>query len=147
MNPLLYFSEPGTWAITTEEAENFREYLMRGGFAIFDDFDGPFQWNNFQSCMKQVLPEATLEVLTLNHPVFQCFYQIKTLDMVPPFNYGAKPIFYGISNEKGRLQAVVNFNNDIGDYWEWSGDYFYPIERSNEGFKFGVNYVMYALTR
>ena len=131
--PLLYFSEPGTWSITPLEASNFREYLRRGGFAIFDDFDGPYQWNNFQSCMRQVLPEASLEILTLDHPVFQCFFQIKTLDMIPPYQVADKPIFYGITDEKsGRLQVVVNFNNDIGDYWEWSGNLFYPIERSNE---------------
>lgn len=146
--PLLYFSEPGTWDITPLEASNFREYLLRGGFAIFDDFDGPYQWDNFRSCMKEVLPEANLEVLTLDHPVFQCFFQIKTLDMVPPYQVADKPIFYGITDDKsGRLQVVVNFNNDIGDYWEWSGNLFYPIERSNEGYKFGVNYVIYAMTR
>jgi hypothetical protein len=145
--PLLYFSEPGTWAITEFEASNFREYLLRGGFAIFDDFDGPYQWNNFQNCMKSVLPESSLEILTIDHPVFQCFFQIKTLDMVPPYQVADKPIFYGITDEKsGRLQVVVNFNNDIGDYWEWSGNLFYPIERSNEGYKFGVNYVIYAMT-
>ena len=29
--PLLYFSEPGTWGITDREAENLREYFLRGG--------------------------------------------------------------------------------------------------------------------
>ena len=144
--PALYFSEPGTWAITPEEARNLREYFLRGGFAIFDDFDGPYQWNNFQNCIKEVLPESTLQVLTIDQSVFQCFFQIKTLDMVPPYDVGDKPVFYGIFDEKERLQVVVNFNNDIGDYWEWSDHSLYPIDHSNEGYKFGVNYVIYAMT-
>ena len=40
--PLLYFSEPGTWGVTPAEAENLREYFLRGGFAIFDDSRGKF---------------------------------------------------------------------------------------------------------
>lgn len=144
--PLLYFSEPGTWAITPEEAKNFREYLQRGGFAIFDDFDGPRDWYNFERCMREVLPERRLEKLTLEHNVFHCFYDIQTLEMVPPYEVQGTPTFYGISDEKGHLQVVANFNNDIGDFWEWSDESFMPINLSNEAYKFGVNYVMYALT-
>ncbi len=59
--PFLYFSEPGSWAITPEEAKNFREYLQRGGFAMFDDFDGRRDWRNFYYCMKEVFAERELE--------------------------------------------------------------------------------------
>jgi len=144
--PFLYFSEPGTWNITEEEASNFRAYLLRGGFAIFDDFDGLPDWLNFVRSMKQVLPEKTLVELTIDHPVFHCFYDIETLEMTPPYRVRGKPTFYGMSDEKGDLQVVANFNNDIGDFWEWSDESFYPITLSNEAYKFGVNYVIYALT-
>ena len=46
----------------------------------------------------------------------------------------------------GRLQIIVNFNNDIGDYWEWSDTSFFPVSLSNEAYKLGINYVVYALT-
>ena len=144
--PLLYFSEPGTWGVTPAEAENLREYFLRGGFAIFDDFDGPWQWAAFMYSMSRVLPERKMERLTVDHPIFQCFYEIETLDMVAPRNYGAPAEFYGMSDEEGRLQVIVNFNNDIGDYWEWSDRDFFPINLSNEAYKLGVNYVIYALT-
>ena len=42
--------------------------------------------------------------------------------------------------------VVANFNNDIGEYWEWSEHGYYPIELTNEGYKLGVNYVIYSLT-
>ena len=143
--PLLYFSEPGTWGVTPAEEENLREYFQRGGFAIFDDFDGPWQWAAFMSSMKRVLPERKMERLTLDHPIFQCFYEIETLDMVAPRSYGPAE-FYGMSDETGRLQVIVNFNNDIGDFWEWSDTDFFPVSLSNEAYKLGVNYVIYALT-
>ena len=132
--PLLYFSEPGTWDVTPEEARNFREYLDRGGFAIFDDFDGASDWYNFETAMKQVFPDRHLKELDLSHEVFHCFYDIKTLDMVPPYEVQGKPTFYGLSDEKGRLQAVANFNNDIGDFWEWSDEAWVPIALSNEAY-------------
>lgn len=144
--PVLYFSEPGTWAISPEEAENFRSYLLRGGFAIFDDFDGPWDWENFEQCMALVLPGRHFELLELEEPVFQSFFHIKTLDMVPPYGAHASPTFHGLKDDNGRVMAVANFNNDIGDYWEWSNHGFYPIELSNEGYKFGVNYIIYAMT-
>ena len=152
--PLLYFSEPGTWGVTPEEAENLREYFLRGGFAIFDDFDGPWQWAAFMSSMSRVFPERKMERLTVDHPIFQCFYEIETLDMVAPraarfSRFSPPPLpaeFYGMSDEEGHLQVIVNFNNDIGDYWEWSDREFFPINLSNEAYKLGVNYVIYAMT-
>ena len=43
--------------------------------------------------------------------------------------------------------AIVNYNNDIGDYWEWSDGGWLPIELSNQAYRLGVNYVVYAMTR
>ncbi len=143
--PVLYFSEPGTWAISPEEAENFRNHLTRGGFAIFDDFDGPWDWENFEACMAVVLPGRHLELIPLEDPLFQSFFHIKSLEMTNPTGRWA-PSFWGIRDDEGRVQVVANFNNDIGEYWEWSDQGYYPIELSNEGYKLGVNYIIYALT-
>ncbi len=144
--PLLYFSEPGTWGITAKEAENLREYFLRGGFAIFDDFDGPAQWFFFEAAMKKVFPERQMKRLTVDHSIFQCFYEIETLDMIAPRDYGLPAEFYGMFDETGDLQAIINFNNDIGDYWEWSDQSFFPVSLSNEAYKLGINYGISALT-
>ncbi|GAB4238347.1 MAG: hypothetical protein Kow00109_12720 [Acidobacteriota bacterium] len=145
--PILYVSEPGYWDCTDREVENLREYLLRGGFVIFDDFrDAPGEWAAFSTCMQKVLPERPLELLTIEHPIFHCFYDIATLDMVPPYNVPGRPQFFGITDEQGRLQVIAAFNNDIGDYWEWSDQSFVPIQLSNEAYKFGVNFVIYGLT-
>ncbi len=145
--PVLYFSEPGTWGLTQAEAANFREYLSRGGFAIFDDFDGAWDWQVFEANMTEVLPGRHFELLEESDPVYQIFFSIEDLDIIThPMGHAYPPMFFGIRDDAGRLQVVANFNNDIGDYWEWSDQGWYPIDLSNEGYKLGVNYVIYALT-
>ncbi len=144
--PFLYVSEPGYWDITEPEVQNLRKYLDRGGFVLFDDFRGQRDWGNLVNCMRQVYPERGFRKLTVDEPVFQCFYNIDDLDLPAPYRVPGEPAFYGIFDDTGRLQVVAAYNNDIGDYWEWSDDNFTPIELSNEAYKFGINFVLYALT-
>lgn len=144
--PFLYVSEPGYWNITEEETINFRQYLLRGGFVVFDDFRGDNEWKNLTDSMKKVLPEFSFQLLTADHPIFHCFYDIDDLDMIPPYDVPGPPQFYGLFDQHNRLMAVANYNNDIGDYWEWADDSLAPIDLSNEAFKFGVNYIIYGIT-
>ena len=37
--PWIYALEVGTWLLTDAEADNLREYLLRGGFLVVDDDD------------------------------------------------------------------------------------------------------------
>lgn len=145
--PMLYVSEPGYWNCTEAEIVNLREYLQRGGFIVFDDFrDDPGEWQAFSGCMREVMPEHTYQPLTIEHPIFHCFYDIETLHMTPPYGVPGMPTFYGLSDENGRLMSIANFNNDLGDYWEWSDQSIVPIALSNEAYKFGVNYAIYAMS-
>src|SRR5687767_13718200 len=66
-HPIALMWEPGFWNLTDSEAESFRSYLLKGGFAIFEDFDGPQQWNVFESQMRRVLPEGRLVKLEKSH--------------------------------------------------------------------------------
>jgi hypothetical protein len=124
-----------------------REYLAKGGFLIIDDFAGP-HWDNFEEQIRLLLPEARLERLDTSDPIFDSFYRIESLEFAHP-NYGMLSEFWGIyeDNDKSkRLLMIINYNNDIGDYWEWSDAGFLPIDLTNEAYKLGVNYVMYAFT-
>jgi hypothetical protein len=144
--PWAYMCEVGYMNLTAKEVATLRAYLDRGGFIVVDDFRTEREWEIFANEMRRVYPNRGFQELQLNHPVFQCFYNIKTLDMAPPYARYLKPRFLGLSDEKGRLQIVANFNNDIGEYWEWSDTDWMPLELSNEAYKYGINYVMYALT-
>jgi hypothetical protein len=52
----------------------------------------------------------------------------------------------GILDEHGRLMVVMNFNMDMGDSWEHADDPDYPQEMTALGYRFGVNYILYAMT-
>jgi len=144
--PVVYLCEPGFWAPTDEEAAALRAYLTKGGFIIFDDFfEG--HWYNFEAQMRKVLPQARLVRLDRTHPIFDSFYRIESLDMP---SYGRMPAeFWGIFEDNDpskRLLAVINYNNDVGEDWEWSDAGLVPVDVSNQAYKIGVNYVVYAMT-
>ena len=147
--PIALMWEPGFWSLTDREAESFRAYLLKGGFAIFEDFDGPEQWNVFASQMRRVLPTAELIKLDRSHVIFDSFFRIKDIDAIVHPMYGLKPSYYGIfenNDPSRRLMAVANFDNDVPEYWEWSGQGVFAFDTSNEAYKLGVNYVVYGIT-
>ncbi len=145
--PVAYMSEPGFWTLNPAEIEGMRAYIAKGGFMIFDDFYGN-QWYNFEEQIRVVLPDARLQPIPLSHPVWDSFFRIESLDYDHP-NFAVKAVFLGIFEDNdptGRLIAVVNYNNDLGDYWEWSDTDLVPIDLSNTAYKLGINYVIYAMT-
>ncbi len=146
--PVAYLSEPGFWTLTEAEAEGLRNYLRKGGFVIFDDFVGR-QWLNFEEMITKVLPDARMVELDVSHPIFHSFFDIERLDYDHPVFPGNPSVFLGIFEDNDpneRLMVVVNYNNDIGEYWEWSDTGFLPISLSNEAYKIGINYIVYAMT-
>lgn len=146
--PVAYMSEPGFWRPNGAEIAGMRAYLQKGGFVIFDDFTGQ-HWYNFEAQLKRVLPEGRLVRLTADHPIFDSFYKIGSLDTFDA-PYGLPPEFWGIFEDNDptkRLLVIANYNNDLSEYWEFSDMGYVPIEISNESFKLGINYIIYALTR
>jgi hypothetical protein len=146
--PLAYMSEPGYWLPTEEEVAGLRSYIEKGGFVIFDDFRD-WHWQNFEEQMRRVLPDTQLVELDVTHPIFHSFFDIASLDFVQFYDRGHKPIFYGAfegNDPSRRLLLVANYNNDIGEYWEYSDTGWVPIDLSNEAYKLGVNYVIYSMT-
>ncbi len=119
------------------------------GFAIFEDFDGPEQWSVFEAQMRRVLPEGRLARLDKTHAIFDSFFRIKDIDAILHPMYGLRPSYYGIfegNDPSRRLMVVANFDNDVPEYWEWSGQGMFAFDASNEAYKLGVNYVIYGMT-
>ena len=147
--PVALMWEPGFWTLTDREAESFRAYLLKGGFAIFEDFDGAAQWANFEAQMRRVLPEGRLVRLDRSHQIFNVFFTIRDIDaIVHPMSH-IRPSYYGIfedNDSSKRLIVVANYDNDVPEYWEWSGQGIFPFDASNEAYKLGVNYMMYGLS-
>jgi hypothetical protein len=147
--PWAYLCEPGYWTMTDEEAENLRQYLFKGGFVVFDDFFRD-DWYNFARRMRELLPGYDLVRLDESHPIFHTFFDIDDLSTLGTMNrYGAMPSFYGVYEDNDpnkRLLLIVNYDTDIGDYWEWSDMGYVPIDLSNEAYKLGINYIIYSMT-
>jgi hypothetical protein len=146
--PIAYLSEPGYWIPSDTEAEGLRTYLAKGGFLIVDDFMRG-EWRNFEEQIRRVLPGVRIERLDVSHPVFDAFFRISSLDMAYPHDPFLKAEFFGIYEQNDparRLIAVINYNNDIGDYMEWSAEGFWPVNITNEAYKLAINYIVYGLT-
>jgi hypothetical protein len=146
--PIAYLCEVGYIQLSKEEAQRMSEYLLRGGFLIVDDFRGQREMYNFLNQMQQVFPNRTIQEIPRSHPIWNCFYDVSNIEIPPPPIYSRfdKPQYFGMSDDNGRLMMVIDYNNDISEYWEWSNDPLKPIDDTNEAYKYGVNYVMYALT-
>jgi hypothetical protein len=147
-HPFAYLCEVGRWNPSDYEAENLRTYLLKGGFLVVDDFVQSFDLDNFLHQMDRVLPGYDAVELDVSHPVFDSFFHIETLDFEHAMRPDLVPVYYGYfenNDPSQRLMVIANHNHDIGDYWEWSGNDFWPVDLTNEAFKLGVNYVIYGM--
>jgi hypothetical protein len=143
--PIAYMSEPGFWQMSEGELEGLQNYLRKGGFIIFDDFRGG-HWHNFEQQVRRVVPNAQLVQLDPSHPVFHSFFDIKPSETV---GYYGPASFHGVFEDNDpnkRLLLVANYNHDLGELWEFSDTGFVPVDLSNDAYKYGVNYIVYAMT-
>ncbi len=144
--PILYMSEPGFWNMTDEEAKGLRNYLLKGGFIMFDDFRDE-HWYTLEQQMQRALPELRWVQIDTTNKIFHSFFEIDALDLLT--SYGPhKPEYWALFEDNDpskRVMAMANFNNDLGEYWEFSDQGIDPVDLSNEAYKFGVNYFIYAL--
>ncbi len=147
--PFLYISEPGFMELTSKEVENFREYLNRGGFVMYDDFRGR-DLGNLRYELKKVFPDREMFKLDVTHPVFHTFYDIDSLVMDPPYYdvrfMGGKPEFWGMNDDDGRLIMIANQNNDLGEFWQWVDEGQLDFKRAALSVRLGINYLVYAMT-
>lgn len=147
-NPVLYVWEPGYWTIRAEEVEPLRQYLLKGGFVIFDDFEGPAHWANMTAQMRRASPDLQWQRIDVSHPIFHAFFNISNLD-VPHPSVNVTPAYYALyegNDPRRRMLALANHNNDIAEYWEWSVEGLYNPDPTNDAYRLGVNYFVYALT-
>jgi len=143
--PIAYMSEPGFWTLSEEEMAGFRAYLQKGGFVIFDDFRDNHR-ANLVAQMRRVLPDARWVPLDPAHPVFHSFFEINSLDIMGYYGPAEWTGIFEDNDPAKRLMAIANYNHDLGEMWEFSDTGYLPVDLSNEAYKFGVNYVVYAMT-
>jgi hypothetical protein len=152
--PWLYAVQVGEWGLTDAQAKELREYLLRGGFFMADDFHGTLEWEVFQKTMKRVFPDRPIVEIKSNDPIFHTVYDLDERYQVPGAahlrlgykNDGKGAHWRAIYDDKGRIMVAISFNSDIGDAWEWADEPEYPEKFSDLAIRLGVNYVVYAMT-
>jgi hypothetical protein len=143
--PFAYLCEPGFLDLLPEDVVNLKNYLDRGGFLLVDDFRGQWHFENLRVQMKKVYPDRDFVPLDVHNPIFHSFFDIDTLDMVPP--YGSNPVeFWALLNAKGDVQMIINYNNDLSEIWEWLDKGEMSLRESVTALQLGTNYLIYAMT-
>ncbi len=154
--PWLCAGEMGDWKLTEPQAKRLREYLLRGGFLMLDDWWGTEEWERFEESMRLVFPDRPIVEIDSADSIFHTVYDLDDRYQIPGEwalrrgatyrNDGAVPHWRGIYDDHQRVMVAMSFNSDIGDSWEWADEPSYPEKYSALGIRIGVNYVIYAMT-
>jgi hypothetical protein len=157
--PWIYATQTGFWNLSDAETGRLRDYLMRGGFLVTDDFHGPQDWEVFRESMERVFPGEPITDIEDGHQVMHVLYDIHERTFIAGLRHlrngpggitgypqGGPPAWRAIHDPKGRLVVAINFNMDIGDAWEHADTPEYPEPMTGLAYRFGINYIIYAMT-
>jgi hypothetical protein len=158
--PWLIAGEMGDWKLTDAQVKTLREFLLRGGFIMMDDFWNADEYERFDETMRKVFPDHPVVDIQDGDSIFHTVYDLDDRYQVPgrwalPGGgrggmsrraEGTVPRWLGVYDDKQRLMVAICFNNDVGDSWEWADEPIYPEKYSALGIRIGVNYVVYSMT-
>jgi hypothetical protein len=156
--PWLNAGEMGDWKLTDAQVQTLREYLLRGGFLMLDDFWGPEEYARFNETMSKVFPDRPVVEIESRDPIFHTVYDLdQRYQILGLWAFsrgggmsrraeGTVAHWLGVFDDKNRVMVAISFNSDVGDSWEWADDPGYPEKLSALGIRLGVNYVVYSMT-
>ena len=132
--PMMYAVEVGHWALTDQQAAQLREFLLRGGFLMVDDFHGdePYhnvlsEWQVFVASMTKVFPDRPIVDLANSDPIFHTVYDLDDRFQVAGWQWsrsgrtyeagetGKTPHWRAIYDDKGRVMVATCHNMDLGE--------------------------------
>ena len=128
-----------------------------------DDFWGPEQWEIFRQTMARVLPGTPITDITEADPIMHVLYDIQDKDrtFIPGSRHlrrgpggkvvvvqpaGTEPAWRAMLDARGRVVVAANFNTDVGDAWEFADVPYYPEQMTRLAYRYGINYIVYAMT-
>ncbi len=154
--PFLYGVEVGMWDLTVEQADQLRDFLLRGGFLMVDDFHGPPEWDQFESVMRLIFPDRPIIDLKQSHSIFHLMSDVDIRVQIPSGGSVARgvtwekngftPHWRGVLDDDGRVMVAICHNMDLGDAVELSDNPLYPEKYASIAYRVLINYVMYDLT-
>ncbi len=155
--PWLYAVEVGHWTFNDPQAARMREYLLRGGFLMVDDFHGEYEWQIFVEGMRTIFPDRRIEDVPADDPVYALAYEIGDRLQVPGPGYmrsgmlyersdGVLPHWRGVRDGDGRWMILISHNIDYGEGWEQADTPAYPQPFTRQAYEVAVNYLIYGMT-
>ena len=157
--PWLFVQQVGTWTLSSEEISRLREYLLRGGFLLVDDFHGNYDWAAFTNIIRRVFPDKPILDLNEGNEILHVFYDLDQRTQIPGRRHlyrtmggeisaqlAGPATWRGIYDDENRLMVAINYNMDMGDAWEHADDPVYPEPMTALAYKFGINYLIYSMT-
>ncbi len=169
--PVLYAVEVGHWKLPADQAAQLREYLLRGGFLMVDDFHGSNardhyvndgqninEWQVFTDSMSLVFPDRQIEDIPNGDPIFHVLYDLQDRFQVPGAQYfetgityekgptGKPPHWRCIRDDRGRIMVAICHNMDLGDAWEHSDEPQYLEKWASLAYRIAMNYFIYDLS-
>ena len=155
--PWLYAVQVGEWGLNAGEAKILRDYLLRGGFFLADDFLGRTEWGYFEKAIRLAFPDHPIVDIPDDDPIFHTVYDLDEKLQMPGMAHlragnkngwdgGDVPKWKAIYDDKGRILVAITYNSDVGDAWEWADEPRYPEKFAGMAVRLGVNYVVYSMT-
>jgi hypothetical protein len=156
--PVVYGVEVGHWRLPDNQAKQLRDFLLRGGFFMCDDFHGDEEWSTFLDSMKRVFPERPIEDIPDNDPIFHILFDLDERFQVPGAQFftsgltyekgpsGKVPHWRCIRDDKGRIMVAICHNMDLGDAWECADEPRYPEKWTSLAYRIAMNYFVYDLS-
>ena len=145
--------------IAPEQAKTVREYLLRGGFLMVDDFHGTYEWEIFMASMSRIFPDRPVVEIEDGDPIFHVLYDIPAREnrlQVPGLQYlyshkiyekdGKIPHWRAIYDDEHRIMVAMTFNQDHGDAFEHADNPQYETKYTTQAYRTGINYIVYAMT-
>ena len=133
-----------------------REFLLKGGFLMVDDFHGTFEWEAFMAGLRKIFPDRPVEDLPDADPIFHVIADTSQRIQVPNVGYirsgrtfeqdGVNPEWRAVRDDQGRVIVAICHNMDLGDAWEWADNPYYPERFTSLAYRIGVNYIIYGMT-
>ena len=158
--PWLFIQQVGHWQLSTAEIDQLREYSLRGGFIVVDDFHSAREWAIFTDVIHRVFPGQPIVDIPETDPLLHILFDLDKRTQIPGLRHlyrdargqivaqlpGGAPQWRGIYDDDGRLLVAINYNMDMGDGWEEADTPVYPEPMTALAYRFGINYVIYAMT-
>lgn len=148
--PFCYLSGHKLVQFNQQEASNFKNYVLNGGFVFVDDcnhdIDGLFA-KSFEAQMSSLFGAQALKKIANNHPIYNSFFKFEKGPPTTSFELNG----WGDDLVHDYLKAII-VNNKIGvlysnkDYGcEWDYDFRNKRFLAEDNTKFAVNIVLYAM--